>query len=365
MKTHHIVFPYSIDGIFCSAIYLNKFMKDEDSYKLYPLPKSISSEKMNIAINKIKLNPLNDFLVMFGFRNNKRSDLFISNQYDSTIGYNPVFSNRVIYDPSYKSSSGLMVESINEDSSTSNFIFEMKDFFIPTINKIEKSEYTSINEIFNSTDPIMLIRAYLERVFHSDMTISRIIEMIVNEDFNLTRCLNQLKIDNRVMNFLKKDALKIKKEIVVHDCLSIVRQSRPGKYPIYSEFFVNPEIKYSVRISSLPQGVYAQVGYNKWHSEVNDVNIGWMLSDIEYMINGGGTYNVGAGNLNHDDVEKFIDDLCINLSKGVKMPDEMEKVGVDKEMDKVESKAEAMVKTGEADTIDDARKNIIKQEERN
>jgi hypothetical protein len=88
-----------------------------------------------------------------------------------------------------------------------------------------------------------------------------------------------------------------------------------------------------------------------------------MLSNFKYLISGGGQFNSGGGILNATDSERLLDDLSIHLNKEEPM-DEMEKVGVDKESDPVESKAEMMVKTGEATDLNDARKKAsLKKEE--
>ena len=111
--------------------------------------------------------------------------------------------------------------------------------------------------------------------------------------------------------------------------------------------------------------LYFQISYNKWTDGENNVNIGTMLNQLKYLLKGGGHYNVGGGLLKVNDSEKFLDNLDVNLNKAEPMTEEpeggMEKYGVDKEADPVEAKAEEMVKTGEAKTIQEARETVLSE----
>ena len=227
------------------------------------------------------------------------------------------------------------------------------------------ADYNTVKQIFNDTHPLMVLRAYVERSFHSEMMFCRIVEMISATHFDFRRALYQLRINKRVIFELQKDIERTKKAMVISGNFSVIRQSRPGKYPRYAEFYIEPKVKYSVRLSTIPQNkIYFQIGYNKWHDKQNEVDIGRLLSNIKYLIKGGGHYSVGGGIVFEKDTEELLDDLCINLNDGESsMTDEMEKVGVDKECDPVESQAQSMVKTGESKDINDAREKAAESAE--
>ena len=359
-KVHHIVFHDDIDGIISAAIYLHDSV-DTDVYRLYPVSSTSRGEKLESMVKAMRLKSDTDFLVILDYENHKRSDLWIDHHWSKIMGDEPVINSKIIYDPNIASAASLVKKYLKKRLNTP----EYSDGFLQMVDTIDKAGYDTVKQIFNDTHPLMVLRAYIERSFHSDMMFCRIVEMISSTNFDFRRALYQLKISRRVIYDLQKDVEKTKRAMLVSQNLSVIRQSRPGKYPRYAEFYINPDIKYSVRLSTIPQNrIYFQVGYNKWHEKPNEVDIGKMLSSINYLLKGGGHYSVGCGIVSQEKAETLLDDLCINLNDGESsMSDEMEKVGVDKECDPIESKAESMVKTGDAKNIDDARKKAAESAE--
>jgi hypothetical protein len=230
---------------------------------------------------------------------------------------------------------------------------------------IDQASYRNVHQIFNDTSPLMILRAYIERVFPSEMMFSRIVEMIAKTHFDFRKAIYQLKLDENVINILRKEAEKTGKFMTVSGNFSVISQKRVNQYPRYSEFYIRPETKYSVRITSTGnKRMYLQIGYNKWSKSPNEINIGKMLSKINYLIAGGGHFGVGGGILNESDTDRLLDDLSIILNKEDPLEEEIEKVGVDKDADPIEAKAESMIKTGEEKSLNDAREKACKQEEK-
>ena len=127
---------------------------------------------------------------------------------------------------------------------------------------------------------------------------------------------------------------------------------------------VMPEIKYCIRLTPVGNGcVSFQIGFNAWQGEPNKLNIGKVLSEIsrEYIINAGGHFNVGAGVVKEDGVNRLIDDISqiFNEEKeGV-----MEKYAVDS-TDPVEANATNLVKEGSVKNMDQARIEALKNQEK-
>lgn len=356
-KIHHIVFHDDIDGIFSAAIYLHDHVKD-NVYRLYPVSSTSRGEKFEVMIRSMGLKNGTDFLVILDYENHERCDFWVDHHWSKTMGEHPVINSKIFYNPTSPSAARLLYENVNESNGL-KLLYDLLNM----VDIIDNANYKSVNQIFHDTHPLMILRSYIERSFPSDMMFCRIVEMLSTTHFNLKRALYQLRITDMTVYELRKDVEKAKKAITIAQDISIIRQSRPGKYPRYAEFYIDPKIKYSVRLSTIPQNkIYFQIGYNKWHSEPNEIDIGKMLSSMSYLLKGGGHYSVGGGIASQENTERLLDDLYKNLNKEEALMEDMEKVGVDKECDPIESKAESMVKTGEANNIAEARKKASESE---
>jgi len=359
-KVYHVLFHDDVDGIISAAIFLHKLLESNETYRLYPVSSQSRGEKFESLIKSMKLKET-DNLIILDYEYHSKCDLWVDHHFSPTMGNEQVIHDKIVYDPNAKSAASLLLS----HGAKYGYVYGYNTEFIETVDMIDKAEYKSVNQIFSDTHPLMILRAYVERTFHSEMMFSRIIEMLANTNFDFRKALYQLKINKKVIWDLQADVKKTSREMVICGNFSIIRQSRPGKFPRYAEFYIKPEIKYSVRLSRISMNkIYFQIGSNKWHQEPNNINIGKMLSGIKYLTKGGGHYSVGGGIVDEDNCEKLIDDLSINLNEGNEsMTEEMEKVGVDKENDPIEAKAEEMVKTGEAKSIDDARKKAVDKSE--
>lgn len=345
---HNIAFHADIDGIFCAALTLRQCGKN---YRLYPLLSSSRGEKFQGLVNSMNLQK-DDKLYVMDFEYHPRADLWVDHHNNMSMGAAPINNNKTAYDPSSASAFSLLAS--HHDAKDCAGVVEI-------VNMIDMAQYPSVKFIFTDDSPAMIIRAYLERAFPSDMLFSRIAEAVASLDFDLDAVISRFHFTDECVTKLRQDANKAKEFMEIYGNFSLVRQRRTSQFPRYSEAFVKPEVKYNVRISSLTKGKWhLQVGYNVWSEENNDINIGKFLSKLDY-IRGGGHFHVGGGLLFDSDVEKFIDDFdkLVNPEK----EEEMEKYGVDKESDSFEKAADDMVKTGEAKDIDEARKKIDEKQE--
>lgn len=355
---HHVVYNDDIDGIVSAAIYLHNIVRGA-TYRLYPISSSAKGEKFKSIIKEMNLNKKSDFLVILNFENHEDSDLWIDHHWSDVMGNDPVRNAKVIYDPSAKSSSRL-VQSYNPREDISKY----PESFIDHVDMISQSSYKAVDQVFTDTGPMMILRAYVEKVFPSEMIFNRVVEMIVKVHFDFRKAMYQLRLDKNIIFELKKEAEKIGRFMTVIGPFSTVSQRRVNQYPKYSEFFIRPETQYAVRFSSAGNNrMYMQIASNKW-GKPNEINLGKMVSNIPYLIRGGGHYSVASALLEVTDLERLLEEFELNLNKEVRLEheEEMEKNAVDKELDPVESKAEEMVKTGDAKDIDEARKKASDSE---
>jgi oligoribonuclease NrnB/cAMP/cGMP phosphodiesterase (DHH superfamily) len=377
-RVHHVVFNDDIDGIISTAIYLHDFIRT-DTYRLYPVSTTNKGEKFEALVKSMRLKPEIDFLVILNYENHRRSNLWIDHHWSKIMGDEPVKNNKIIYDPQSKSTARL----VHEMTGPKAIIQKYSEKFLNMVDTIGKSDYKSVTFIFNDTHPLMILRAYIERSHHSEMMFGRIIEMISGTHFDFRKTLYQLRLNRKIIWDLKKEAEKVRREILIIGSFSVIRQSRPGKFPRYSEFYIIPKIKYSLRFSTISkEKVYFQIGCNKWHQEENDVDIGKMLSSMSYLIKGGGHYGAGGGIIEQEHCERFLDDLSLTLNKENILEDqnqtegapagepsaehpaesnEMEKNGVDAN-DPVESEAAEKVASGEADNMSEGREQAAESQ---
>jgi hypothetical protein len=228
---------------------------------------------------------------------------------------------------------------------------------VSMVDKIDSASYESLSEVFEATDPLMCLSAYLEVEYPSDMMFCRVVEMLVSKHLDVARAMKCLEIDDRYVKKMLEKSAEIKRHIVIFQNFSVIDMQRPNQFPRYSEYYHYPKLKYTVRMNRAKNGdCYVQIGYNQWCGQKNEIDIGAMLRGLSYKKNGGGHYNVGGCTIPWDHRDRFIDDMCINFN-----PDEveLEKYAVD-ETDPVEQQATEMIKTGQATDMSDAREQTTK-----
>jgi len=354
---HHIVFRENIDGITAAAIFLHNHVAGE-AYRLYPV-RSSKKENFDEMISSMGLNKGQDILVILNFLNHEKSDLWVNHKFDKVIGNRPVRNSMVIYDPEAGCTSKLVQSIASKKPST-----KYSDSFIEVIETISKECYRSAYQIFNDTHPVMILRAFLDKRKPDEHTVCRIVELLRTTHMDFKKSMFQAKIGKWHLDSLKRDAESISKSMMVTGKCSTVTQRKSTQYPRYSEFFVNKDLKYAIRFTRMAKDkIYVRVNYNLWHEEENACNIAEMLSQGSFIMKPGGEYDFGGGIIEGKHTERFIDYVLSKLTNEVIVEEEMEKTGVDKENDPVESKAQEMVKAGEVENIDKAREEASSQKE--
>ena len=356
-KIHHVVFHNDVDGIVSAAIFLHNVVKD-DKYRLYPVMSVARGTKFDKLVKSMPLDSPDETLTILDFENHPRSDFWCDHHWNKLIGKDPVHNDKICYDPLASSAAQLLKDRYGMQ--------DTPDDLIATNNIIDKALYEDLETIFEDTHPLMLIRAYLECYYPANMTYCRIAEVLANSNLDCVEANKRLGIDDSCILELREKAKKVSRYMEVYNNISVIRQLRPNQYPRYVEFRIRPDIKYSIRFTSISgDKLYLQIGYNKWHKEANNIHIGQLLHGFKYMIRGGGHYGAGGGIMNQRDAEKFLDDISIKLNPKLEtksVEEEMEKLGVDQQNDPVEKEAQDMVKSGEAENIDKAREKVVPDE---
>ena len=327
---NHIFFHNDVDGIISAVLFQLYQVGREFDYKdsiLYPVQSTMRGVSLQKIIEKIDGN---DPIAILDFEFNPRANIWFDHHFSEDLGPSPVSTGKIFYNPSAKSAADIIA---------GEYKFE-KDDIISMTNMIDSASYPDVKFIFESDHPLMILRAYLEMAFPSDMTYSRIVEVIVASGCDVEKSLRKMRIDCSNVRNICNLASKSSKDMLLFGSCSVVQQTRQNQYPRYSEYYVKPEIEYAIRMSlSGPRQKYIQIGHNQWCGKKNSVNLGEFMRKLPY-VKGGGHFNVAAGIIRNEDEDKFLDDVDMQFHG-----EDMEKYGVDKE-DPVEARAQELVKTG-------------------
>lgn len=344
MDINHVFFHDDIDGIISAAIYMH-YNKDVKC-RLYPVTSTMRGEKFITFFNQI-LKGKTGKRVILDYQYHKDVDLWIDHHFNPDFGEAVISSEKFEYNTKSPSAARLVYKKYGSENKYNELIED--------VDMIDSCGYSSVNQIFKDTNSIMLINAYLEVASPNDMSICRIVEMINSCDLDIYEAAYLLMINSYYVKELEKNANKIKNAIVISKKISIVNQKNTNQYPRYSEYLLYPEVKYAIRITNIGNGnLKIGIGYNKWHNEKNELNLG-KICYPDVTKSWGGHFNIGSGVIHEDNLNSFVDMISKLLNDEV---EEMEKYGVD-QSDPVEQKATELVKTGEAKNVTDARKVVV------
>jgi oligoribonuclease NrnB/cAMP/cGMP phosphodiesterase (DHH superfamily) len=349
---YHLFFHDDVDGIIGAALFLKNQVPGR--YRLYPVSSSWRGDKFNYLISSLFIKP-GDKRVIIDYQYHKNADVWIDHHFNESFGECEIRNTKMLYNPKSPSAARLVHEYIKSINPSVDY----DTSFLFHVDIVDSGAYKSVEQIFRDKSPIMILRAYLERSYPSEMAYCRIVERIAGSNMNIKDALYTLRIGAFYVKDVEQEALKIKNSIVVSNKISFVTQRRKNQFPRYSEYLVLPDVKYAIRLTNIGNNnIYFQVGYNKWQKEPNDVNIGITVSKmIPIIISGGGHFNVAAGVMKCEMENTFIDEISKLLNHEEV---DMEKYAVDKS-DPIEQKAESMIKTGSAKNINEARSKASTQ----
>jgi len=344
MPNYYIVFHDDIDGMVSAALYL--YYKDVHRYKLFPVS-SVQRGSLQVMLENFKKNDPEAFIVILDFEYSELVDEFYDHHWNKVFGSEPVHNSKVHYDPRSKSAAALIAKS-----------FGTSGLLIDSVNMIDACEYKNVTDIFEDDHPLILLNAYFD--LNSDKeAMKRVVELMVKCELDMHEVAFLFDINKSILEQLKREAQNLSKYTTIVDNMSVIYQRRPGQFPRYSEYYLYPKVKYSVRLSKIDKSKHkVQVGYNQWCGSMNEINVGTILSMLPYMIRGGGHFNVGGGVIEEKDCDMLIDDLS-RIFNEKKKEKGMEKYGVDMTNDPVELQAAEIIKTGAAKDMDEARKMVV------
>ena len=328
MEKVHIFTHDDLDGIVSAAMYKNYFQHDNPC-RIRAVPSGCRGERFNRLIDwEVKEG---DKLVVLDFEIHHRANLWIDHHFEHTIGSEPVYGEKVVYDPRARSAAELVYKYIDDEDFTSDYLAD--------VSKIDINEYESVEEIFTSKTPMMQLRAEMEMMVQNDHALARIAETISACEMCIEDALWILGINHRTVDEVRNEAGRCRKFMTSYGDVVVLSQIRPNQFPRYSEYLMAPNAKYSIRTTKAPNDRFqVQVGANKWAAK-NDVNIGKMMSSLKSAESGGGHFNVGGGRILASKYEDAITEILSHLNDGA----DVEKYAVDKN-DPVEKRAREMVK---------------------
>jgi len=351
-RTVHLFFHDDVDGIVSAAMIMKGFFNDH-VYRLYPVKSSMRGEKFDTTIKNLRKEAPEDAIIIVDYQHHADADLWIDHHYNPDLGENELKNGNLFYNSKVKSAARVIYNWFESNSVLKGAV---NQHIVDIVDMIDSAGYKDIDYIFSSTEPLMILKAYLERLsIYVDSTYCRIVELIYHYDFDIDKVLFTLNIDNNIIDELRKSANAIGKAMVVNGVMGVTEMNRLYAYPRYSEYFVKPDLMYCIRVVHLGgDRVQMDVGYNKWQDKPCKVHIGKLLGSLEYAISGGGHFTVGGAIIIENDIERFIDDMCVQFNGS---EDSMEKYSVDK-TDPVEKKSDELIKTGDAKTKADARSKV-------
>lgn len=355
------MFHNDMDGIFSGALFLNNLQKKARAaneildYVLYPLMSTNRGSKFKKMVSGIE-SSVNDIVIILDYEYNDRANIWIDHHWNRNFGNTKVFNSEKVYNPVSKSAFHLCCDYIKSDTDKE---------LIRTIDMIDRAEYKNAKDAFYDTHPAMILRAHLEMAYPSEALFCRCVEVLSNCDMDVGKVLKILRIKKNVLTLLQGAAKSITKNLMVFGNMSYVNCVRSTQYPRYSEPFVRPDLKYSIRTTTINKSTaYLQVMYNQWSKEKSGVNIGLLLHSMPILTKGGGHFNVGGGMLHPKKIEDLLSELNIifnSKESDLEKKAEMEKLAVDP-LDPLEIKATELVKTGEKKNMDSARKSASELE---
>lgn len=353
-ESYHIFYHDDVDGVVSAAMYLNYYLMLSGSYyQLHPMSSSSRGHLFGKMIDKISRQD-NHKIIILDYEGDERAHLWVDHHYDRTVGQQPVFTEKIQYDPNSKSAAELLLRLINDE--------DFPDTFIDDVNMIDSADYPDVKYVFENQSPLMILMSYMENTYPNPHTFNRIVEVVAHSHMDFRKANYILEINpQQVMSTKLNRVAECKRHMVIVGDLSVVNQKRPDQFPRYSEYMVRPETKYQVRLTPASNNkTYLQLGANLWGDQKNRINVGKALRSMEILHKGGGHFNVGGGVFDTELKDKVLIKLCEIFNEGKGVEELMEKYGVDSS-DPVEKAAEEIEKTGESGNRSEAREKAAKK----
>ena len=301
---NHILFHNDIDGVFSAAIFLERtgLMKDMD-YSLHGLNTSTRGEKFNTMVGNLK-GPI----LIFDYQYNDRADLWIDHHQNDRIGPDPILNDKMCYDNRAKSATGLVAKYLE----FKNIGFTDRAInLVKAAEMIDSADYPNVEFIFRDKSPAMIMRAFFDYSFPSEMMFCRCVEVITNCGLDLDKAIKVLNVDASYVDAIEQEASKTKDKIEIFNNVSVLRQKTAYQHPRYAEHYaVNKP--YNIRISNENHYEFKiSISFNKWSGKRSCIDIGRFCSSNKISKRGGGHYNVGGCVVEKTRLDDLLDSFSV------------------------------------------------------
>lgn len=301
----HLFFHNDVDGVMSAAIFAHKtgIFKSME-YVLHGMNSSSRGDRFESMVSAINKEPI----IILDYQYHEKATLWIDHHQNSKMGIDPVLNDSICYDARAQSAAALVFKYL--ESAGHNMEQELTPV-LNAVNMIDSAGYPDVAFIFKDKSPMMVLRAFFEGAFPSEMMFSRCVEVIAACGCNIEKANKVLNIDGSYVDMMEKEALKVKSKIEIYGNFSLVRQKYAYQHPRYAEYYVANSM-YNMRISSENSSeMRVNISYNKWSGKKNNLNIGTYCSTSKFIKRGGGHYNVGGGIIDKSRLDEFLDSFSI------------------------------------------------------
>jgi hypothetical protein len=290
-----IFFHNDLDGVACASLYLAESIRDMN-YVLVPISTHMRGEAFETLTNKEK-----EPFVIFDFQYAHNAKLWVDHHQNDFMGNEVVKTDDIIYNPRAPSAAGLMNAPDNPGTKT----------LISAVDMIDSAGYPNPAYIFNDKSPYMILRAFIEFSYPSEMMFARIAEILALCNYDIEKALHIMNIDVSYVDAMRYRAIKIKDRIEIYgNTITIVRQKSSYQFPRFSENFLKPEARYNIRISEHDKlNFNVRISFNKWSNLQNNINIGAYLGGSSLTISGGGHFTVGGAIVGKTKLDEFLNEF--------------------------------------------------------
>ena len=319
---HVIIHHNDFDGVISAAILLNGVLASGDSYSLVPVMyignDSIHDNMLsNLARSKMSDTDENTVYIV-DFLYNKICDVWIDHHRNND-GPDVPESAKEFFNPRSKSAASVVMEYIMKNVEKTHASLNMVEA-VKWADIIDSASYKSLDEYIEASSPWLQLRLLIED-YKKDHISARIVELLCNYGFDAGLVVEIIGGINPIMQAFRKKVDSVKGALVVSDGgIGHIITPHQNDFPRYSEFYVRPDIKYSIRSFEVDKKGTRKVsvGFNNWGGFENKINIGKTLKDI-FPTGAGGHFDVGAAFCDESEVHENINKIVSVLKGG---PDE-------------------------------------------
>jgi hypothetical protein len=314
------------DGIIGAALFLHNTIghaKTAD-YVLHP----VQSQSRDSIDEKVKAarSHRDERVVIIDYQYSPHADLVIDHHYSSFLGDKFIKNDKLIYDPKAKSCVQVIYDHIMNYKCRSSF---NDDGVIPSeggikevveiANMIDSAQYPDNKFFFESDHPAMILNHYISAQPFNANVYNRIVELLWKNCLDVERTLYTLNINTKaILKSIQDSAKSFEKNLVKNNDFSIAFIKRKNQFPRYAEFYINNDIRYTIRSFPISgDRCQVQFGYNEFHEKSNTFNIGLYASNKERsgeVISGGGHFNIGSVIIETSKRDEYIDELIATIN---------------------------------------------------